>query len=81
MGKYVIGIDIGGTNIKTGVLKKSGEIIKSYSIKTNASKGADDVLTRIKKHIDEIIKENDIDKKDVIGVGMGIPGPVNTDTW
>lgn len=80
MAKYVIGIDIGGTNIKAGVIKKSGEVIKSYSIKTQASKGADDVLERIKKLTDEIIKENELDKKDIIGIGMGIPGPVNTDT-
>ena len=80
MGKYVVGIDIGGTNIKTGILKKSGEIVKSYSMKTQASKGSEDVLERIKAHVEEILKENDIDKKDVLGVGMGIPGPVNTDS-
>ena len=65
MGKYVVGIDIGGTNIKVGILKKSGEIIKSYSMKTQASKGSEDVLERIKEQVEEILKENDIDKKDV----------------
>ncbi len=78
--KYVIGIDIGGTNVKGGVLTQDGEVLKSYSIKTDAKNGAEDVLNRIKELVEVMLKENNISKEDVIGAGMGIPGPVNTDT-
>lgn len=80
MGKYIIGIDVGGTNIKAGVLKETGETIKSYSIKALADNGSKDVLNRINELVVAMLAENGIAKEDVIGIGMGLPGPVNTDT-
>ncbi|BDU49867.1 ROK family protein [Haliovirga abyssi] len=78
--KYVVGIDVGGTNIKAGILKNNGEILKTYSIKTEAFNGAEDVLNRIKNLVEKMLDENNVYKADVLGIGMGIPGPVNTDT-
>lgn len=80
MSKYIVGIDIGGTNIKAGVLDKEGNIIYSCSIKTLADNGSEDVLNRISNLVSDMLNENKISKEDVAGIGMGIPGPVNTDT-
>lgn len=80
MKKYIVGIDIGGTNIKAGILSKEGEILLNDSIKTEADRGADYVLEKIKDLIFEMIEKLSINKEEVIGVGMGIPGPTNTDT-
>lgn len=80
MKKYVIGIDIGGTNIKAGVLNTEGEILLTKSIKTEADRGADYVLEKIKDLIFDMIEKTQISRDEVIGIGMGIPGPTNTDT-
>ncbi|MGM0509306.1 MAG: ROK family protein [Fusobacteriota bacterium] len=75
--KYVIGVDLGGTNIKMGLVEAdNGKILNSYSIKTESEKGSDDTFNRIAKFIDEILDENSISKDNVLGIGMGIPGPV-----
>lgn len=77
MGKYVIGIDLGGTNIKAGVVEEtSGMVIVSESIKTHSDKGMEDTFDRIALLVDKMLKDSEISKSKVTGVGMGIPGPV-----
>lgn len=44
---YYVGIDLGGTNTKIGILNIEGEIFKSTVIKTLSSEGAERTLTRI----------------------------------
>ncbi|MGL5982017.1 MAG: ROK family protein, partial [Cetobacterium sp.] len=39
--KYFVGVDIGGTNSKIGLLNDEGNILKSTSIKTDSSEGVD----------------------------------------
>jgi len=80
MKNYIVGIDIGGTNIKAGILYKDGKIILKNSIKTEGDRGADYVLEKITDLIFEMIREAGISKEEVIGIGVGIPGPTNTDT-
>jgi glucokinase len=75
--KYIIGIDLGGTNIKAGLVKAdTGEVVTSTSIKTESEKGIEDTFSRIANLVETILKENGIEKSNVQGVGMGIPGPV-----
>ncbi len=74
--KYLFGIDIGGTNIKFGLLNIDGKILLNESIKTNSEAGYDDCFSRIAEEIEKMRVEKNIDKSDILGVGMGIPGPV-----
>jgi glucokinase len=74
--KYIFGIDIGGTNIKFGLLNTDGEIILNDSIKTLSENGANATFDRIAEEIEKLRIEKNIDKEDILGVGMGIPGPV-----
>lgn len=77
MSKYIIGIDLGGTNIKAGIVEESsGMVIVSESIKTLSNKGMDDTFNRIVELIDKMLKDSEINKDKISGVGMGIPGPV-----
>ncbi len=74
---YVIGIDLGGTNIKAGIVEESsGMVIVSESIKTHSDKGLEDTFDRIALLVDKMLKDSEIIKSKVTGVGMGIPGPV-----
>jgi len=65
-----IGVDIGGTEIKAGILA-NGKIIKKLSIRTEANKGKKQVI----KNITEII-ERLFDKK-IKSIGIGAPGPLD----
>lgn len=68
------GVDLGGTNIKAGFIGENGQILCKDMVatdKTKTYKGiAEDVANLLKK----IIKDNDIDAKEVKSIGMGVPG-------
>lgn len=73
---YYVGIDLGGTNTKIGLLNIDGDILKSTIIKTLSSEGVDKTLERIWVVIQDLAKELDINKENIKGIGLGIPGPV-----
>lgn len=73
---YFIGVDLGGTNTKIGVVDKNGDICISTSIKTESIKGVNHTLNKIWKTILELIEGLNIKKKELKGIGIGIPGPV-----
>lgn len=73
---YYVGIDLGGTNTKIGILNIEGEIFKSTVIKTLSSEGAEKTLTRIWEAVKGLASELNIDLKRIKGIGIGIPGPV-----
>lgn len=75
--KYGFGVDIGGTTIKIGLFSKDGELIEKWEIPTNKTDNGKHILTEIADFIDRTIESKDIDKNDVFGVGLGVPGPVN----
>ncbi|WP_347176174.1 ROK family protein [Tissierella sp. Yu-01] len=69
-----IGIDLGGTSIYGGIINDKGQILKRVDRETGKSVGADEVLRRISLVIDDLLKiENDI-----IGIGIGSPGFIDT---
>ena len=72
--RYAVGVDLGGTNIKIGIVSETGSIIKKTSIKTVAEDGAKAVVKNIKKGIQDILKNNDLK---IRGIGIGAPGVVD----
>lgn len=72
--KKAIGVDLGGTSVKVGIVSENGKIIKKTSVDTNAEKGPDAVLSAIKKGIDQLIGKKS--KTDFVGIGLGSPGTV-----
>jgi len=73
----VIGIDLGGTNIKAGIVNREGKIIKKIAVATNAQKGPNEILNRIYLAIDSLLKKNNFKIK---GIGIGLPGIVEAST-
>jgi glucokinase len=71
-----IGIDLGGTNIKTALVHKEKGILKNLSIPTEADKGKDHVFDRIKLAVDKLMHDTDAEP---LGIGMGTPGMVSLD--
>lgn len=71
-----IGIDIGGTNIKSGLVTSLGDIVEEKWIATEVDRGVKDVLDRIGHIIKEFI-EHINNGSTVQGIGMGIPGQID----
>src|SRR3989440_3834753 len=77
--RYVVGIDIGGTNIVAGTVAEDGsELLGLVSEPTFSEQGADAVLTRIVKLARASMAA--ARGKEIAGVGIGSPGPLNTKT-
>lgn len=72
---YVVGIDIGGTNIRAALLDEDRNILEKIKIKNEVDKGPEYNLNKIINHINE----NWV-SKDIRGIGVGCPGPLNIKT-
>ena len=77
---YRIGVDLGGTNIATGVVNEKNEIVGRGKVKTNAPRPAEAIFDSIKEAVDMAIMNAGISYNDVISVGVGTPGSVNKET-
>lgn len=72
--KYAIGVDLGGTKVKLGIVSSEGRIIKKISIPTLANEGVEKSLSQIKKGIKLLL---DGSTKTITGIGIGAPGVVS----
>lgn len=79
MKKYCIGVDVGGTTVKIGLFTDQGELKENWEIVTRKEEGGSFILSDIAKSLDEKLEANKIDKAKVVGIGIGIPGPVTAD--
>ncbi len=78
MGKYYIGIDLGGTNIAAGIVDINGKIFCKKSVKTNLPKPESELENNIFELCKLLCEENGYDlHKDIISVGIGTPGSVD----
>jgi glucokinase len=72
--KYYIGIDLGGTNIKAGVVTEDYQIISKASTKTSLPRSADEIAADMAKTALEAVKVAGIYLADVEWIGIGTPG-------
>jgi glucokinase len=72
--RVAIGVDVGGTFIKFGVVRRDGTILRGHSLPTNASAGPDAVLERIATGIAQLLAESE---EEIAGIGLGVPGVIN----
>lgn len=85
--KYSIGIDIGGTDIKAGLLAANGTLSCRTVVSTRVDEGAKAIAARIAQTIRQIVAAADMeshqrgeDKKEIVGIGLGVPGLIIADT-
>src|SRR3989338_1917419 len=67
----IIGVDLGGTNIKTALIASNGKIIKKCEIPTEAKKGTKTIINNIISSIKKVKSGK------IIGIGIGSPGPLD----
>ncbi len=74
---YYIGIDLGGTNIKAGVVNENYEILSKCSCKTALPRPAEQIAEDMAKTALEAVQKAGITLEDIVSVGVGTPGTVN----
>ena len=77
MKDLIMGIDVGGTTIKIGLIKDQGEILKQWSIATNKANQGSRIVPDIIESIQAQLKSMAIDHTTIRGIGMGSPGAVD----
>lgn len=75
--KYGFGVDVGGTTVKIGLLNWDGELLDKREIPTHTENGGEKILPDIAAAVDAVLGEYQISRDDVMGIGIGVPGPVN----
>ncbi|MEG1003657.1 MAG: ROK family protein [Clostridium sp.] len=78
MNKYVVGVDLGGTKISTALADCEGNVLAQSIIPTNAHEGEERVLERIIKSIQSVMSEGDAGCEEVVAIGIGSPGPLDS---
>ncbi|MCR4924207.1 MAG: ROK family glucokinase [Lachnospiraceae bacterium] len=77
--KYCFGVDIGGTTVKLGMFDALGDVLSKWEIKTRTENNGANIISDVCDSIKKKMGEKNIDPKDVMGVGVGAPGPVRKD--
>ena len=75
--KYGFGIDIGGTTVKLAYFDETGKLLDKWEIPTVKNNGGSGILADIAASVDRFLKEKNIAPETVIGIGVGVPGPVS----
>ena len=78
MKSYCFGIDVGGTSVKCGLFNTDGTLVEKWEIPTRTENKGENILPDVAETIKAKIAEKNIDKDDIEGVGIGIPGPINS---
>jgi glucokinase len=77
MEKYYIGIDLGGTNIKSSIFNEDMNVIYEQRLSTEADKGSEHVLDRIYKLVNIMLNNTKLTNADIVCMGIGVPGLLN----
>jgi glucokinase len=76
--KYIVSIDIGGTTFNSGIFTDSlNQVALSKKDKIRFYKSKNDVVDAIVKQVNDLIDSVDIPKADILGLGVGAPGPLD----
>lgn len=77
MEKRIFAADIGGTTVKLGMFMVEGELLDKWEIDTRKEDNGGFILPDIADSIKAKMESENIAKEDVIGIGVGAPGPVD----
>lgn len=76
--KKCVGVDLGGTTVKIGILSEDGTISEKWEIPTRKEEGGKYILGDIAASIREHLAAAGLNLQEMAGVGIGVPGPVQS---
>ena len=77
--KYGFGIDLGGTTVKLAYFDENGNMLDKWEIPTVTENNGSRILPDIAAAIEGYLSSHGISKADIIGAGIGVPGPVSSE--
>lgn len=77
MKQLIIGVDLGGTNVKTAVVSQEKKVLAKDARPTDAEEGLEKVLSVMVESADAALKATGATRADVLAAGVGAPGPMN----
>lgn len=72
-----IGVDVGGTDVKAGLVDRRGAVLQALSIPTEADRGVDHVLARLADVVMKLRAAAESQSRTLLGVGIGVPGTLS----
>jgi glucokinase-like ROK family protein len=77
--KYVIGVDLGTTNMVAAMGDIRGRVLKKIRIPTSRNHNVEDITDQVSNLVDEIINETKLDRSRIVGLGLAVAGQVEKD--
>ncbi len=77
--KYGFGIDLGGTTVKIAYFDEQGTMLSKWEIPTDTGDGGSRILPDIARAVTGFMAEKGISRRELLGIGIGVPGPVDED--
>jgi len=76
--KLLLGVDLGGNDVKYGLVSPNGELVEACKIPTQAERGGEDTIRRIAEALTDLLRRHSLKRSDIRGIGFGSPGPLST---
>ena len=77
MMKYGFGVDLGGTTVKIAYFDQTGTLLNKWEIPTVTENDGAQILPDIAASIRSYLEAHKIPDSDILGIGIGVPGPVD----
>ncbi len=77
---HVLAADIGGTNTRMAIVNENGDILTLLKKSTYCKEGRDEMIKFIISFAGETIENSKLQKEEILGMGIGFPGPLNART-
>lgn len=75
--KYGFGADVGGTTVKLGLFDENGTLLEQRELPTRTGNGGAAILPDVAAAVKALSAERGLSEADLLGIGIGVPGPVN----
>lgn len=72
-----LGVDVGGTNIKIGLVDDQGQVLGKSSLPTWADRSPEETLPRVARQVAELLGAGEFAASDLVAVGLGTPGTMD----
>ena len=77
--KYGFGVDLGGTTVKIAFFDETGTMLDKWEIPTVTANNGAQILPDIAASVLKYLDNKKISKEEILGIGIGVPGPVDDD--
>lgn len=74
---FAIGIDVGGTSVVAGVLRRDGTLLSRRAMPSDSQRGIDDGMMRLAALADDVLQDAGIAHDQLAGVGIGASAPID----